>query len=73
MLRSLNVSMEDIKYMFYRERCEVLIKSVVLVSRYFQYQVKVLFQFIVLNGPLGKTQYYTIPAKFEVKSSFYIH
>ena len=54
-------------------RSLVLNKSVVLVARHFQYHVKVLFEFIALNGPLGKTQYYTIRVKFQVKSSFHFH
>ena len=50
-------------------------KNLVLVARYFQYRVERFFKVIVLDGPLGKTQYYAIRVKFLKleEALIYIH
>ena len=62
--------MEDIKEMSYQERCKVLNKNVVLVARHFQLSVA---QGHCSNGPLGKTHYYAICVKFEIRVNLHIH
>ena len=59
-LNGLNISDEDINQMSYRERCATVNKNPVLVVRHFQYTVEIFFKTIILNGPLGKTNYYAI-------------
>ena len=45
----------------------------VLVARHFQYRVETFSKVIVLEGSLGKTQYYAIPVEFQVEGSPHIH
>ena len=59
--------------MSYHERCDTLNKNPVLVARHFQYRVEMFFKIIVLDGPLGKTQYYAIRVEFQVRGSPHIH
>ena len=47
-------------------------KSPVLVARHFQYRSEMFFKVIVLDVPLGKTQYYAIQAEFQVRGSPHI-
>ena len=54
------------------ERCDTLNKNPVLVVRHFQYRVEMFFKIIVLDGPLGKTQYYAIRVEFQVRGSLHI-
>ena len=55
------------------ESCDTLNKNPVLVARHFQYRVEMFFKIIVLDGPLGKTQYYAIRVEFQVRGSPHIH
>ena len=55
------------------ERCDTLNKHQVLVARHFQYRVEMFFKIIVLDMPLGKSQYYAIRVKFQVRGSRHIH
>ena len=57
----------------YQERCGVLNKNIAPVARHFQYRVEVFFKVIFLNGSLGKTQYYVICVKFQVRDSSHNH
>ena len=41
----------------------------VLIARHFQYRVEMFLQVIVLDGRLGKTQYYAIRVKSQVRGS----
>ena len=50
--------------MSYQKRCEVSKKNVVLAARHFQYRVEGFSKIIVMNGPLGNTQYYAIRVEF---------
>ena len=59
--------------MCYHERCDTLNKNLVLVTRHFQYRVEILFKVIILDGPLGKTQYCAIQVEFQVRESPHIH
>ena len=59
--------------MSYHEGCDILNKNPVLVTRDFQYRVEIFFKIIVLDGPLGKTQYYAIRVEFQVRGSPHIH
>ena len=72
-INNLNLSDEDICHMTYNERCDVLNKNPVLVARHFQYRVEIFFKVIILDGPLGKTQYYAIRVEFQVRGSPHIH
>ena len=59
--------------MSYHKRCDTLNKNPVLVLRHFQYRVEMFFKIIVLDGLLGKTQYYAIRVAFQVRGSPHIH
>ena len=72
-LNGLNISDEDINQMFYRERCATVNKNPVLVVRHFQYRVEIFFKTIILNGPLGKTNYYAICVEIQIRGSPHIH
>ena len=45
----------------------------VLVVRHFQFRVEVFYKEIILDGPLGKTNYYVIRVEFQVRGSPHIH
>ena len=68
-LNRVDISDEKVDEMSYHERCETLKKNLVLIARYFQYRVNMFFKIIVLDGPLGKTQYYAIRVEFQVRGS----
>ena len=72
-LNGLNISEEDIDQMSYHERCDTLNKNPVLVVRHFQYRVELFFKTIILDGPLGKTNYYAIRVEFQVRGSPHVH
>ena len=72
-LNRLNISEEDIDQMSYHERCDTLNKNPVLVVRHFQYRVELFFKTIILDGPLGKTNYYAIRVEFQVRGSPHVH
>ena len=59
--------------MSYHESHDTSNKNPVLVARHFQYRVEMFFKIIVLDGPLGKTQYYAIRVEFQVRGSPHIH
>ena len=59
--------------MSHHEKCDTLNKNPVLVARHFQYRVEMFFKIIVLDGPLGKTQYYAIRVEFQIRGSPHIH
>ena len=63
-LNRVDISDKDIDEMSYQERRDTLNKNPVLVARYFQYRVEMIFKVIVLDGALGKAQYYAIQAEF---------
>ena len=71
-LNGLGISEEDKDQMSYHERCDKLNKNPVLVVRYFQYRVELCFKTIILDGPLGKTNYYVICVEFQVPGSPYV-
>ena len=56
--------------MSHHERCDALNRNPVLVARHFQYRVEMFFKIIVLDGPLGKTQYCVIRVEFQLIHSF---
>ena len=72
-LNRVDISDEEVDEMTYHERCDTLNKNPVLVARHFQYRVEMFFKIIVLDGPLGKTQYYAIRVEFQVRGSPHIH
>ena len=59
--------------MDYFERCGYLNFNSVLLARQFQYIVEAFFQTIVLNGPLGRVNYYAIKVEFHVCGSPHIY
>ena len=72
-LNRVDISDKYIDEMSYQERRDTLNKTPVLVARYFQYRVEMIFKVIVLDGALGKAQYYAIQAEFQVRGSPHIH
>ena len=64
---------EEVDEMSLHESCNTLNKSSVLVARHFQYRVETFFKIIVLDGPLGKTQYYAIRVEFQVRGIPHIY
>ena len=46
-----------IKKISYLERCNDLNDDQVLMTRHFQYKVKVFFEETIFDDPLGKTEY----------------
>lgn len=72
-LKGRNMSDDEINSIDYTERCKLLNSNPVLVARHFQYRVEAFFKDIILNGPLGKTQYYAIRVEFQVRGSPHIH
>ena len=72
-LKGTEVSENDINKMSYHDRCDALNSNPVLVARHFQYRVEVFYKTIILNGPLGNTNYYVIRVEFQVRGSPHIH
>ena len=72
-LNGIDIADEDIDRLSYYERCDTLNKNPVLVARHFQYRVEMFFIVIVLDGPLGKTQCYTIRVEFQVRGNTHIY
>ena len=70
-LNGIDIADEDKDRLSYHERCDTLIKNPVLVAR--QYRVKMFFKVIVLDGPLGKNQYYATRVEFQVRDSQHTH
>ena len=72
-LNHVDISDEVVDEMSYHGRCDTLNKNPVLVARHFQYRIEMFIKTIVLDGPLGKTQYYAIRIEFHVRGSPHIH
>ena len=58
--------------MSYHKRCNTFNKNPALVVRHFPYRVELFFKTILLDGPLGKANYYAIRVEFE-KAHIFIH
>ena len=72
-LKGKELSAEELSAMSYFEKCELLNSNPVLLARHFQYRVETFFKEIVLNGPLGKIQYYVIRVEFQTRGSPHVH
>ena len=48
-------------------------KNPVLVTRHFQYRIEIFFKVNILDGLLGKAQYYEIRLEFQVRGRPHIH
>ena len=72
-LNNLRLSEEGLKKLSYQERCNLLNNNPVLVARHFQYKVEVFFKEIIIDGPLGKTNYYAISIEFQERGSPHVH
>ena len=72
-LNGIDIADGDIDRLFYHERCDTLNKNRVLVAKHFQYGIEMFFKVIVLDGLLGKTQYYAIQVEFQVRGSSHMH
>ena len=73
-LNNLGLSDEELSYhLSYQERCNLLHNKPILVARNFQYKVKVFFKEIILDGPLGRTKYYTIHIEVQERGSPHFH
>ena len=59
----------DISGLSYHDRCKILNESPVLVASHFQYRVEFFLELFVVDGPLGKTEYYAIRLEFQVSGS----
>ena len=68
-----SISDADIENLSYFQRCEILNMNPVLLAKYFQYRVEVFFKEIIVNGPLGKVNYYAIMVEFQLRGSPHIH
>ena len=55
------------------ECCTYLNWNPVLLGRHFQYQVKIFFQVIFIDGRLGKKKYHAIRVEFQVRGSSNVH
>ena len=72
-LNSIDIADEDIDRLSHHERCHTLNKNPALVARNFQYRVEMFFKVVVLDGPLGKTQYCAIGVEFQARGSRHIY
>ena len=66
----MNVSDEDINQISYHKKCDTVL---VLVVRHFLERVEPFFETIILNGTLGKTNYFAILVEFQVRGSPHVH
>ena len=55
----------ELKNLSYQDKCNLLNNNLVLVARYFQYNVEVFFRETILDGPLEKTKYYVLCIEFH--------
>ena len=72
-VNGIDISEDEINGMSYSDRCKLLNGKPVIVARYFQYRLELFFKVIVLDGPLGKTNYHTIIVDFQVRGSPHVH
>ena len=72
-LKRLDISDEEVDEMLYYDRCDSLNENPELVARHFQCRVEMFFKIIVLDGHLGKTQYYAIRVEFKVRGNPHMH
>ena len=63
-LNGREISEKEISNLNYFERTKILNSNPVLLARHFQYRVETFFKYIVIDGPLGKVQYYAIRVEF---------
>ena len=69
-LNNLRISDKELKKLSCHEQCKLLNNNnPVIAARHFQYRVEVFFKEIILDGPFGKTKYYTIHFEFQEKGS----
>ena len=68
-LNVLNILEENINQISHHERFGTLNENPVLVVRHFQYRLESIFITIILDGPLGRTNYYEISVEFQVRGS----
>ena len=72
-LNNLGQSEKEFKTLSYQDRCNLPNNNPVLAARPFQCKVEVLFQELILAGPLGKTKYYALRIEFQEKGNPHIH
>ena len=72
-VNGIHISEHEINGMGYSDRCKLLNGNPVIVARHFQYRVELFFKVIVLDGPLGKTNYHAIIVDFQVPGSPHVH
>ena len=51
----------------------MIVNNPVIVAKYFQYRVKISFKVFVIDGPLGKSKYYAIWVKLQIRGSPHIN
>ena len=72
-LNKLGFSDEQLRNLSYQECCNLLNNNPVLVTRHFQYKVKVFFKEIILDCPLEKTKYCPIRTEFQERGKPHVH
>ena len=72
-LKGRNISEKEINSMTYQDRCKLLNSNPVLLARHFQYRVETFFKDILIDGPIGKTQFYAVRVEFQVRGSPHVH
>ena len=72
-LNGVELSDVQINEMDYETRCNLLNSNPVLLARHFQYRVETFFKEIIVNGPLGITNYHAIRVEFQMRGSPHIH
>ena len=70
---NLGLSEEELKNLSYQEICNLLNNNPVLVASHFQYRIEVFFEESMIDGPLGKTKYYTLRNEFQERGSPHVH
>ena len=66
-VNGIHISEDEISSMSYSDRCKLLNGNSMIVASPFQYQVGLFFKVMVLDDPLGKTNYYAIRVEFQVR------
>ena len=72
-IQKLNKVDYNISDLTFHDRCSILNSNPVIVARHFQYRVELLFKVFIIDGSLGKSKYYAIRVKFQIRGSPHIH
>ena len=70
-MNNLGLGDEELKGLGYQERCNFLNNNPIHVARCFRCKFEVYFEDIILDGPLGKPNYYAMRILFQGNGSFH--